>query len=146
MIKTGDSLRSVGLTYIPVDKPTRAALKAIAGREGLPLSHYLREVARRELENMQIPLAGLPISSSGSVAIASIKNDIASILSLMHQTWNKPTDELISIVQKGLGIVPQEDPLRNTKALLKQLVAAIDKLDEPMQSPAFNDDNRRVEA
>jgi len=45
MVKNDNSLRSKGLTVIATDKPTRAALKALAAADGLTLSDYLRKIA-----------------------------------------------------------------------------------------------------
>jgi hypothetical protein len=45
MLKRADSVRSMGLTYLATDKPTRAKLKAAAAAAGLPLTEYLRYLA-----------------------------------------------------------------------------------------------------
>lgn len=42
------SLRSEGMTVIAIDKPTRAMLKEVANKAGLPLSQYLKQHALKE--------------------------------------------------------------------------------------------------
>lgn len=56
MQKTDTSIRALGLTYVAVDKPTRAGLKRKADAAGLPLAHYLRKVAEFE-PNKTIPMS-----------------------------------------------------------------------------------------
>ena len=45
MVKRDDSTRSMGQASIGTDKPTRDKLKALAAKEGLDLSAYLRKLA-----------------------------------------------------------------------------------------------------
>lgn len=74
-VKTDNSLRSQGLTCIAIDKPTRAKLKALAESENLPLSHYLRVVANRELKGKNIPFGMGSGGSEASVSQVSQKLD-----------------------------------------------------------------------
>jgi len=63
MNKQADSVRSLGLTFIGTDIPTRAKLKAAAARAGMPLTKYLRLLADAVVTNTQggLPNVDLPV-------------------------------------------------------------------------------------
>lgn len=100
MLKTDDSLNSMGRTLIATDKPTRAKLKQAAANNGLPLSKYLRLVAERDLANKQggLPEVELPTADT----IASVKEGISvlgySILVLAY-TLDMPAEKLEALHQ-----------------------------------------------
>ncbi len=59
------STRSLGEAMIRSDKPTRDALKALAAREGMTLSSYLRKIANQGGQG------GLPVGISKQLADVS---------------------------------------------------------------------------
>lgn len=83
-----DSVRSMGLTYIATDKPTRAKLKEAAYSQGLTLAEYLRYVANLPKEQGRL-VRDMPAYDATLPAIAS---KVSAILSAIDR-WENPSDK-----------------------------------------------------
>jgi hypothetical protein len=76
MARVPGSLRSEGgISYLGLDRYTKQALKQLAGDK--PVSHYVRELAQRELNKKQGVLAGLGSAKRGTDTESELKDGIA---------------------------------------------------------------------
>jgi len=112
-IKRADSLRSLGLTQIAVDKGTRAKLKQAAG--DMPLSEYLKLIAEAGIKNAQ---GGLP----GSIIPAGKPRDTSAQVGAICQ----------SIIHMA-EVVPMADKKREAYVSIAGKFARYEMLDQAIE-------------
>lgn len=112
MVKRDDSVRSLGQASIGTDKPTLAKLKAAAAANGYKtLNEYLRYLAKKETEGLQVTLSGisvphsqpgdagvlcsqciemakiLPLSDAKRLAVISLATRLSKYNDVKHSRW-----------------------------------------------------------
>lgn len=94
-----ESIRSYGRAVIGIDVPTREALKQLAG--DMPMSHYVRALAQRELERtgkgQALPGMGKSVSST---SLSSISESLKELGNRMNR--------LEASIVVGLGLAHRE--------------------------------------
>jgi hypothetical protein len=128
-IKRDDSVRSLGVTSIGTDMPTKAKLKAAAEAAGLTLAEYLRVLANSTSEQGRL-VKDVPAFDATLPGIASKINAVLAAMDRWENPPNKRSlyadlstlsrvsglDDLSLRICKQLGLNPDADVIGTFKA------------------------------
>lgn len=110
MQKRDDSLRSLGLTMVAVDKPLRADIKAMAAQRGITMAEYLREkVAEDKRANPQGVLSSIStVGPATNKQVEELNKKLDAVL-----LWTFP------------GIVPGGDKTKTVSYAIEHAVEGV---------------------
>lgn len=124
------SLRAAGITSLPCDIPTRAKIKQLAG--DMPVSHYLRLIAERELRNRPGALPGMEnyVSDATLPVIGANTAKAVNLLSTINiLLTQRPTPEQIRQLEVSqLSFLSDKEIVSTGKAAGRYMRSLFDRL------------------